>query len=210
MTAIPSQSGRRYTLEEYLEFEERSREKHEFHNGEILAMSGSSLEHALITANVLRVLGNALLGKPCRLFSSDLKIAIGQNADILYPDGSVICGAPEFHPADPKHRLVTNPRVIVEVLSPTTEAYDRGAKFSLYRTLPSLQEYVLVSQDKAMIETFVRQADGRFVIAATFANIDATAKLSSIDIQIALAEVYAGVTFPEPIPQPTFPERESS
>jgi Uma2 family endonuclease len=210
MTAIPSQSRRRYTLAEYLEFEEASPEKHEFHNGEILAMSGASLEHALITANLLRVMGNALLSKPCRIFSSDLKIAVGPNATIVYPDGSVICGTPEFHPADPKRRLVTNPRVIVEVLSPTTEAYDRGAKFSLYRTLPSLEEYILVSQDKPMIETFVRQADGRFVIAATFAGLDATATLASLNVQFALAEVYAGVTFPEPVSRPVFPERESS
>jgi Uma2 family endonuclease len=210
MTAIPSQTGRRYTLEEYLKFEEASPEKHEFHNGEVLAMSGSSLEHAAITANLLRVLGNSLLGKSCRVFSSDLKIAIGPRANIVYPDGSVVFGPPEFHPADPKRRLVTNPRVIVEVLSPATEAYDRGAKFSLYRTLPSLEEYVLVSQDKPMIETFVRQADGRFVIAATFAGLDSAASLTSLNIQIALAEVYAGVTFPEPIPQPIFPERESS
>lgn len=173
-------------------------------------MSGSSPEHALITVNVLATIHAKLTGKQCRVYSSDLKIAVGSSADIQYPDGSVICGPPEFHPADPKHRLVTNPRVIVEVLSPTTEAYDRGAKFSLYRTLPSLQEYVLVSQDKPMIETFVRQADGRFVIAATFAGLDATATFSALNIQIALAEVYAGVTFPEPIPQPIFPERESS
>jgi Uma2 family endonuclease len=210
MTAIPSNSGRRYTLAEYLEFEEASPAKHEFHHGEILAMSGSSPEHALITVNVLAAIHARLAGKPCRVYSSDLKIAVGNSADIHYPDGSVICGPLEFHPADPRHRLITNPRVIVEVLSPTTEAYDRGAKFSLYRTLPSLEEYVLVSQDKPMIETFVRQADGRFVIAATFAGLDATATLSSLNIQIALADVYAGVTFPGPIPQPIFPERESS
>ena len=210
MTAIPSQTGRRYTLAEYLEFEEASPEKHEFHNGEILAMSGSSPEHALIALNVMSLIRAKLVGKPCRAYPADLKIAIGPNAETRYPDGSVVCGPLEFHPSDSKHRLVTNPRVIVEVLLPTTEAYDRGGKFSPYRTLPSLEEYVLVSQDKPMIETFVRQADGRFVIAATFAGLDAAATLASLNVQLALAEVYAGVTFPQPASRPIFPERESS
>jgi Uma2 family endonuclease len=209
MTAIPSQSGRRFTLAEYLEFEEASPAKHEFHHGEILAMSGSSPEHALITVNALATIHAKLVGKPCRVYSSDLKIAVGSSADIQYPDGSVVCGPLQYHPADPKNRLITNPRVIVEVLSPTTEAYDRGAKFSLYRTLPSLEEYVLISQNSPLIETFVRQADGRFVIAATFSGLDATAALASLQIQLALADVYAGVTFPEPVPQPVFPEREN-
>lgn len=206
MTAVPFDTGRRYTLAEYLAFEESASSKHEFHGGEILAMSGGSPEHALIIANALRAIGNRLVGKPCRVYSSDLRIAIGAGADVQYPDGSVICGPLEYHPADPKRRLVTNPRVIVEVLSPTTEGYDRGEKFRLYRQLPSFEEYVLISQSTPLIETFVRQSDGRFVIASTQIGLQANVTISSLQIQICLADVYAGVTFPETLPRPAFEE----
>src|SRR5438105_2747698 len=165
MTAVPSGTHRRHTLVEYLDFEETQPWKHEFRGGEILAMSGASPEHALITANTLRAIGNALSGSPCRVYSSDLKIAVGPNPDVVYPDGSVVCGPLEFHPADPKRRLVTNPRLVVEVLSPTTEGYDRGDKFRLYRGIPSLAEYVVISQSAPVVETFLRQADGRFIVA---------------------------------------------
>jgi len=206
MTALPTDTRRRCTLAEYLEFEETAPTKHEFHNGEILAMSGASPEHALITANVLRALGNRLEGKPCRVYSSDLKIALTPEGDVQYPDGSVICGPLEFHPADPKHRLVTNPRLIFEVLSPTTEGYDRGEKFPLYRALPSFEEYVLISQTAPLIETFVRQPDGRFIIAATYAGLSAVAALTSLQIQVPLSDIYAGVTFPEHPTHPAFDE----
>jgi Uma2 family endonuclease len=206
MTAIPSQNHRRYTLAEYLEFEESTPLKHEFHDGEILAMSGGSPEHALITANALRVIGNALAGKPCRVYSADLKVAIGAAPDVQYPDGSVVCGPLEFHPADSNRRLVTNPKLIVEVLSPSTEAYDRGEKFRRYRSLPSLQEYVLISQTAPIVETFLRQPDGRFVIAATYSGLEARAELSSLQIEIALSEIFSDVEFPEVPPRPAFDE----
>jgi Uma2 family endonuclease len=208
MTAVPSQSRRRHTLAEYLEFEEAAPWKHEFHNGEILAMSGASPEHALITANALRAIGNRLAGKPCRVYSSDLKIAVGPGVDVQYPDGSVVCGPLEFHPADPMRRLVINPRLIVEVLSPTTEGYDRGEKFILYRTLVSFEEYVLISQSTPLIEIFVRQPDGRFVIDATYTGLEATANIRSLQIQLPLAEVYADVTFPDRATHSAFTERE--
>jgi Uma2 family endonuclease len=197
MTAVPSPSRRRYTLAEYLEFEERAPWKHEFHDGEILAMSGSSPEHALITVNALASIHAKLAGKPCRVYSSDLKIAVGPNADVQYPDGSVVCGPLEFHPGDPKQRLVVNPRVIIEVLSPTTEGYDRGEKFMLYRTLPSFEEYVLISQSRPLIEVYFRQPDGRFLIDATYTGLEATATIRSLQIQLRLADVYTNVTFPQ-------------
>src|SRR4051794_10932884 len=197
MTAQTSLSSRSYTLAEYLEFEEREPWKHEFHDGEIRAMSGSSPEHALITASALSAIGDARAGKSWRVYSSQLKIAVGTNPDVQYPDGSVVCGPLEFHPADPKLRLVVNPRVIVEVLSPTTEGYDRGEKFMLYRTLLAFEEYVLISQSKPLIEVFLRQADGRFLIDATYTGLDATAEIRSLQIQLRLADVYADVAFPQ-------------
>jgi len=209
MTAFPSPSRRRYTLAEYLEFEESVRWKHEFHDGEILAMSGASPEHALITANALRALGNQLVGRPCRVYSSDLKIAVGPNADVQYPDGSVICGPLEFHPDDSKQRLVVNPRVIIEVLSPTTEGYDRGDKFMLYRTLKSFEEYVLISQSRPLVEVYLRQPDGRFLIDATYTGLDATATIRSLQIQLRLADVYTDVVFPQRPTQIALEEREN-
>ncbi len=206
MTAIPTQNHRRYSLAEYLEFEETTPLKHEFHDGEILAMSGGSPEHAIIALNAMAIIRGALVGKPCRAYSSDLKIAIGANADVQYPDGSVVCGPLEFHPADSKRRLVTNPKLIVEVLSPSTEAYDRGEKFRRYRSIASLEEYVLISQTAPIVETFLRQPDRRFIIAATYSGLDARAELSSLQIQIALSEIFADVEFPEVPPRPAFDE----
>jgi Uma2 family endonuclease len=209
MTALPSPAPRCCTLAEYLEFEEREPWKHEYHDGQILAMSGSSPEHALITINALATIRARLTGKPCRVYSSDLKIAVGANPDVQYPDGSVVCGPLEFHPADPKQRLVTNPRVIIEVLSPTTEGYDRGEKFMLYRTLPSFEEYVLIAQHKPLIEVYFRQPDGRFLIDATYTVLEATATIRSLQIQLRLADVYADVAFPQRSTQIALDEPES-
>lgn len=209
MTALPSPSPRCYTLAEYLEFEERKQWKHELHDGQILAMSGSSPEHALITINALASIHARLIGKPCRVYSSDLKIAVGSNPDVQYPDGSVVCGPLEFHRADPKQRLVVNPRVIIEVLSPTTEGYDRGEKFILYRTLPSFEEYVLISQGKPLIEIYFRQPDGRFLIEATYTGVEATATIRSLQIQLPLADVYADVAFPQRSTPVTLEEKDN-
>ncbi|HEY7119803.1 MAG TPA: Uma2 family endonuclease [Tepidisphaeraceae bacterium] len=208
MTAAPVPARRRYTFAEYLAFEEAAEWKHEFHEGEILAMSGTSPEHALITANAIAALHRALAGKPCRVYSSDLKIGVKPGARVCYPDGSIVYGALEFDPADPKRHVVTNPRAIIEVLSPTTEGYDRGEKFRRYREIPSLAEYVLISQTSAVVETFFRQGDGNWLIAGTYTGLDARARLRTVEIEIGLADIYAGVTFPEPAPPPDPRERE--
>ena len=201
MTSIPDQNLRRYTLAEYLAFEDASESKHEFHDGEVLAMSGSSPEHALITANAIRVLGNALEDSQCGVYSSDLKIYVRSVDRVFYPDASIVCGPLEFDPHDEKRRLVTNPRVIIEVLSPTTEGYDRGANFRNYRMLSTLEVYVLISQEQAMIETFVRQADATWVIGQTFAGLDAVAEIPAIGVRLKLSQIYARVAFQ---PRPPF------
>ncbi len=172
-------------------------------------MSGSTPEHALITARVICAIGNQLAGKRCDVYSSDLKIGIPPTGRVLYPDGSIVCGPLEFHPDDPKRRIVTNPRVIIEVLSPTTEAYDRGDKFRQYRNIPSLEEYVLVSQDAPLIETFVREPDGSWLIIGAYAGLDGKALLRSIQGELPLSIIYAGVAFPPPQPSPDPRERET-
>lgn len=209
MTVLPTPARPRYTLAEYLAFEESTEAKHEFHDGEILAMSGASPEHALVTANLIRALGNALEGKPCRVYSSDLKIGVRPSSRIYYLDASIVCGPREYHPDDPDRRIVINPRVIIEVLSPTTEGYDRGSKFVHYRQLTSLEEYVLVSQVEPLIEIFQRQPDGRWYIAGTYTGLEARAPVRSVQIEIALSDVYAGVEFPPPAPPPDPRERET-
>src|SRR4051812_41215803 len=136
---------RRYTIEEYLHFEESAVDRHEFHDGEILAMSGGTYEHSIINANVIAAVGSRLRGGPCRVAESNLRVRIGMLSKYVYPDMSIICGPPEFDPSDPKRTTVLNPRVIVEVLSESTENYDRSGKFILYRMVESHEEYVLVS-----------------------------------------------------------------
>jgi Uma2 family endonuclease len=190
----------RYTIPEYINREIDAEQKHEYHNGEILAMSGGSPEHALLAANIIRAIGNRLQGKPCRVYTSDLRVAISPSARFVYPDATVVHPPLEIHRDDPFRQSVTNPRLIVEVLSPKTEAYDRGDKFLHYRQLPSFQEYVLVSPYGPLIETFRRRDDGSWLFTP-YQGPDASAGLPSIGISIPLAEVFANVDFiPPPAP----------
>src|SRR5205823_1714677 len=146
----------------YYRIENDSTEKHEFRDGEILAMSGGSPQHALIAMNVGAELRNRLKDKSCRPYGSDLRVRISGRDQTVYPDISVICGRIEYDADDQAGHTVLNPRLIVEVLSPSTEAYDRGDKFAAYREVPSLAEYVLVS-----CETFYRQADGGWTLSSS-------------------------------------------
>lgn len=186
---------RRHSVEDYLRIERDSLDKHEFHDGEILAMSGGSPMHSLIASNVMRQIGNSLANKRCRVFESNLRLRIGNQPRYVYADGSVICGPLQFDPADSKRETVTNPKLVVEVLSPSTELYDRSRKFDLYRQIPSLEEYVLVAQDAPLVEVYTREPDGTWIFWP-HAGLEATAKLRSIDVLLALSEIYDGVEFP--------------
>ncbi|HRI64048.1 MAG TPA: Uma2 family endonuclease [Polyangium sp.] len=146
------------TEEEYLAFERASDERHEFANGEVFAMSGGTYEHALIAGNIIRDLGLGLRGRRCTVQTSDMRIYIPTSGRYVYADASVVCGRPQFR--DETRDNLLNPRVVVEVLSPSTEEYDRGEKFTHYQTLPSLAHYVLAAQDKPCIEVFTRMDDG--------------------------------------------------
>jgi Uma2 family endonuclease len=184
----------RHTIAEYLRQEEQASQRHEFHEGEILAMAGGTYRHSAIVANLLRSLGNRLDGKPCRPLDSNMRVRIPTRAIYLYPDVTVVCGPPQFDADDPKQTTLTNPRLVVEVLSETTESYDRGQKFEFYRDIPSLTEYVLVSQDQASVETFFRQEDGGWAFHP-WKGLAAVAALRSLAINLPLAEVYAAVEF---------------
>lgn len=188
---------RRFTVAEYLRLEQDSVGRHEYHDGLIVAMAGGTAEHSLIAANLIRELGNRLKGKICRVYDSNLRIGIPRSGRYLYPDASVVCGPVAFDPADPTRQTVTNPRVLIEVLSPTTEADDRGAKFRQYLRIDSLEEYVLVSQAAPVIETYARQPDGSWLFRAV-EGVDATARIRTLDADLPLAEIFAGVEFPPP------------
>ncbi len=199
--ALPVEK-RRYTVSEYLRYEQESLEKHEYRNGEIIAMAGGTYNHSLIAMNVGGELRSALKGKPCRALDSNMRVRIPRTPLFTYPDISVVCGEAKMDSSDPTLQTLTNPRVIVEILSPSTEAYDRGEKFARYRQIESLEEYVLVSQESAHVETFFRQAEGTWLFSA-FDGAEARVRLRSLGLEIPVSEIYAGVEFPPPREIPT-------
>jgi Uma2 family endonuclease len=184
----------RYTIAEYLEMEEKAVDRHEFHDGEILARSGGTYAHSRISTNLTIMIGVLLDGHPCHPLGSDMRDRIPGQRNYVYPDISVICGEPQFDPEDPKKTTVVNPRVVIEVLSESTESYDRGAKFELYRQIPSLDEYVLVSQLQPQVETYFRQPQGGWLFNARN-GLDASVTLQSISITLPLRKIYAGIQF---------------
>ncbi|WP_433929890.1 Uma2 family endonuclease [Sorangium cellulosum] len=174
---------------EYLAHERASEQKHEYANGEIFAMSGCTREHSLLAGNIQRELGNALLERACEVHTSDMRVKITSTGRYVYPDASVVCGDPVFEDAEVDTLL--NPNVIVEVLSDPSEAYDRGDKFAQYRSVPSIMEYVLVSQKEVRIEHFQRQPDGRWLLSILGSGMQL--ELESIGVVIDVDRVYRKV-----------------
>jgi len=186
---------RRFSVAEYLELEDAADERHEYQDGEILAMAGGSPEQSFIIANFVGEAHNALKGKNCRVAESNLRIRIPHKPRYMYPDASIICGPLQFDPQDPRRHTIINPKVIIEVLSPSTEAYDRGDKFTQYREIQGFDEYILISQDRPNFESFLRQPDGAWSIL-NFTGLNAAAKIRSLGISIPMAELYAGIEWP--------------
>jgi Uma2 family endonuclease len=180
----------RVSEDEYLARERLAVEKSELVNGVIVAMAGASKRHNAIVRNLLRALGNRLDGQPCQPFPSDLRIHVPATGLYTYPDVTVICGPPESHRKDSD--TFVNPRVIFEVLSDKTEAFDRGAKFAHYRSIPSLRTYVLVSQDEVRVEWYER-GEGRAFIFRDAVGEGATIELPAIGVSLAIADVYANL-----------------
>jgi Uma2 family endonuclease len=192
MSAVPK---RKLTPAEYLAIEKSATSKSEFFNGEMFAMAGASRLHNRVKENLSVRIGSQLLGGPCQSFSSDQRVLVDRTGLYTYPDFLIVCGEVEAAEGDPD--TITNPRVIVEVLSPSTERYDRGAKFRNYQQVPSLTEYVLVAQDEAVVERFTRQADGSWALVS-FVGLEAVLELRSVAVRVPLADIYAGVEFPAP------------
>jgi Uma2 family endonuclease len=179
----------RYTEAEYLEMELAAEEKHEFFEGEIYAMGGASFAHAQLASNVVLHLGSRLRGGPCRVLFSDLRVKVSASGLYTYPDAVVVCGDPQLEkPGD----TLTNPTLLVEVLSQSTETKDRGWKFQQYQKIPSLQEYLLVSQITPRLELFTRQSDGRWLYTAA-EGLEATVPLTSLGCNLQLSAVYEKV-----------------
>ena len=183
---------RRYTPEEYLAYEREAPYKNEYIAGHIVAMRGASRVVARITMNLARILSTQTLDGPCEAYGSDLRVKVGTGRRYTYPDLTVVCGEQQFE-------YTQGDTLIIEVLSPSTEAYDRGASFGYYRTLPSLQEYVLVAQDQCLSSLLSLRR--RWVLVAT-TDSAAVVSLASIDCDLPVAEVYRKVVFSRPALRP--------
>jgi Uma2 family endonuclease len=181
------------TEAEYLAFERASETKHEFIDGHVHALTGASRAHNLICSYTIASLVSQLGGRPCEVYPSDIKIKA--QVGYMYADISVVCGEAQIVDND----ILLNPVVVIEVLSPTTEIYDRGRKFQQYRQLEPVQEYLLIAQDSPRIERYLRQADNRWLLTDTV-GLDASLELPPIGCTLKLADVYQKVTFEEEAP----------
>ena len=190
--------------DEYEEWEEGQPERHEFYNGHVYAMAGGSEPHARIISNLHFRLRSALGGRGCTVYTEALRVRVEPSGLYTYPDLSVVCEPPAF--ASEKKTTLTNPLVLVDVLSPSTSKYDEGAKLDFYVGIPSLRAYVLVWQDYASVRVLEREPGGEWTFRLS-AGLDASARVEALGAEIALADVYEGVTFPgtgvAPFPMPS-------
>lgn len=185
--------------EEYLDFERSSEEKHEYLDGEVFAMSGAKRNHNKIVTNLSGLVWQHLKGRNCESYANDMRVFVPKTGLYTYPDLAVVCGEPRFQDDVPD--TLFNPVLLIEVLSESTESYDRGAKFQHYRSIDSLKEYILVSQSEARIEKFTRQGDGFWMLSEAIGP-GSSITFESIDCEIPLAEVYDKVDLEREHPQP--------
>ena len=187
MSAMSLQPSAYLTPKEYLALERGAEYKSEYLAGEIFAMAGTSERHNLIAGNVFAELHAQLRKRPCKVYFSDVRLKVNRTGLYTYPDVMVVCGETQF--ADDQQDMILNPTVIIEVLSESTEGYDRGKKFEHYRKLDSLSEYILIAQDRYHVERYVRQPDNQWLLAETD-NVHDTLSLTSIACNLALADIY--------------------
>lgn len=185
------------TPEKYLAQEIESRDKHEYWFGETYMMAGTSINHNQIVNNTFKVFDRTLEGRHCRVFTSDIRLRSPKDDVYTYPDVMVICGKIELDPR--QQDTVMNPQVIVEVWSESTQDYDSGAKFKMYRQIPSLREYVMIDQSEPYVEYYRR--DGHFWVLETLEDMDAKLRLRSLGCEIDLAEIYQQVEWTEQKPK---------
>ena len=193
MSAVPKP---KLTPEEYLEGERSAETRSEYYAGEVFSMAGASREHILIAANVLAGIHRQFAGRPCEVYQSDMRVKVSATGLYTYPDVVAICGEARFE--DGEHDTLANPLVLVEVLSESTEGYDRGTKSEHYRRIESLREYVLIAQDKVHVEHFVRQPDNTWLLRETEEPND-TLTLPAIQCELTVAEIYDKVEMAEAV-----------
>ena len=198
------QPKKRYTPAEYYALERDAPYKSDYYDGEIFAMAGGSGEHSDITSNIIIAIGSRLRGGPCRVRESNQRLKVRATGLRAYPDASVYCGNVEYDVDDPDHQTALNPTVVIEVLSPSTEAYDRGFKAQNYRRIESLKAYVIVAQDRPHAEVYHRQADGDWSLSDA-RGLDAVMRLEAIGVEVPLSEVYDRVEFPATTSPPVPP-----
>jgi len=189
MVAAYENPPQKFTPEEYLAWEEKQQIKHEYLNGQVYAMSGGTVNHGRLAANFIILLGNHLRGTGCRVQTSDVKVEIQKSREFIYPDVSVTCDDRDKTAT----KFISYPNLIVEVLSPSTEGYDRGGKFNLYRRSESLQDYVLVSTDKIGIDLYSKSDRGRWEIINYESGT--SVELQSINLTFAIEQIYDGIIF---------------
>lgn len=187
-------SKRKYTIEEYLESEALSPFKREYYQGEVFAMSGAGIKHNLIFSNLFRDISGFLKGKSCRPFNSDMRIHIPPNTLFTYPDISIVCGEPITLNND--NNNVLNPTVIIEILSPSTKSYDRGKKFSLYKAIPTLKEYILVDSGSIKIEAWSINQVNQWELHE-YKNKEDILQIKSIGLALPMTDIYEATTLPE-------------
>lgn len=189
------QPKRVYSLEEYFELEKSRNEKFEFWDGNVWSMSGASFAHNIIVRNLNTEVDLKLRDKGCHVFPSDMRIKVPSYSPYRYPDLTALCGKPEIEQIGGIDMLV-NPQLIIEVLSDSTEAFDRGDKFSYYKSIESFSEYLLVAQHRTHVSQFFRHGDG-FWINFEFNNLDDLVELKSVSCSLPLVSIYRDVSFPD-------------
>ena len=178
--------------QQYLAYERMAEFKSQYFQGEMFAMAGESREHNLIVANIVRELGNSLKHRPCEVYPSDMRVKVTTSGLYTYPDATVVCSEAKFE--DDQFDTLINPTVLFEVLSDSTESFDRGGKFRLYREIDSLKEYVMVSQDRASVECYLRQSDDRWLLKET-QSLEESVTIESLEVTVPLAELYRNIRF---------------
>jgi Uma2 family endonuclease len=184
---MSSQTTPIYSPQQYLAIERDTQQKNEYLNGEIFAMGGASERHNLIVGNLLASIHVQLRGKPCKVYASDMRVKVSATGFYTYPDVVALCG--EAHFDDEQQDTLLNPNLVIEVLSKSTEGYDRGEKFAHYRRIESLAEYLLISQDKYCIEQYVRQPDNQWLMSEV-SKLEERIELPSIKCRLLLSDVY--------------------
>lgn len=180
------------TPEQYLEIERKAEFKSEYYQGEMFAMSGAKAPHNVLSLNVAAELRQQFRSRPCRVYTNDMRVQVSTTGLYTYPDVIGVCGE-QF--LDDQEDTLLNPSLIVEILSPSTEAYDRGRKFELYRAIGSFKEYLLIASDRMYVDFYTRQADGRWILAS-FTRPDDSLDLASVGCRLTLAQIYEDVKLP--------------